>query len=270
MSNEQIIKVFKWANELDIETWDFNMIGVPGDTEQTIRDTMELNKIIRPHHLQISIFYPFPGTPLWEKCIEEGYAKVDESTSVFHSKPVLELPTISREKLMQLHKEFVALGHQIEAEKSSKGYFDMAAEFKNAEIEMGGDEYVELWRVRIAGDDRMAVLMHPTSKVGYKLEIKPDSKMKFGTGFSEDVWEKEGAGATFEIKIKTRLRKAKTIFSEYIDPKKNPDQRKWMDHEIDLSSFANKKVELTLETTTPPGENQFCAAFWSRPYVEND
>jgi len=270
MSNEQIIKVFKWADELEIETWDFNMIGVPGDTEDTIRDTMELNKIIRPDHLQISIFYPFPGTPLWEKCIEKGYAKVDESTSVFHSKPVLELPTISRDKLLKLHKEFVALGHQIESEKNAQGYYDLTAKFKNAEIEMGGDEYVELWRVRIDGDDRMAILMHPSSSASYKIEIKPGSKLKFGIGFSEDVWEKDGGGATFKIKIKTRLRKPKTIFEKEINPKKNPDERKWMDHEVDLSAFANKKAELILETKTAPGENQFCAAFWSRPYIESN
>ena len=71
MTNQRIIDVFKWADELGIETWDFNMIGVPGDTEATIRDTMELNRLIRPHHLQTSIFYPFPGTPLYDRCVAE-------------------------------------------------------------------------------------------------------------------------------------------------------------------------------------------------------
>jgi len=267
MSNERIIQVFKWADELGLETWDFNMIGVPGDTEQTIRDTMELNKIIRPHHLQVSIFYPFPGTPLYDKCVEQGYAMVDESTSVFHSKPVLDLPTVSREKVLELHKEFVALGHRIEAEKTKKGYADLAARFGEAKVEAGGPGHVEMWRVRIEGEDRMAVLMHPPSQVTWKIKVEPRSILRFGMAFSTDVWDKPGKGATFEIRIKQRLKKEKTVFSEYIDPKNNLEHRKWNDREIDMSNYGGKTVEITLATSTPPGENQYCAAFWARPYL---
>jgi anaerobic magnesium-protoporphyrin IX monomethyl ester cyclase len=267
MTNEQIIRVFRWADELGLETWDFNMIGVPGDTEATIRDTMELNRVIRPHHLQISIFYPFPGTPLYERCVAEGLAKVDESTSVFHSKPVLDLPGLPRELVEKLHKEFVALGHRIEAEKSAEGYADLAALFKDARITAGGPEYVGLWRVRIGGQDRMAILMHPPSSAAYRLTITPGTVLRFGMGFSADVWDKPGGGATFSVKIKTRMRSERVVFSELIDPKHNPAHRAWQDREVDLSLYAGKTVELTLATSTPPGDNQFCPAFWSRPHL---
>lgn len=267
MTNDKIIRVFKWADELGIETWDFNMIGVPGDTEETIRDTMELNRVIRPHHVQVSIFYPFPGTPLYDRCLEEGFTKVSESTSVFHSKPVLDLPGLPRELVLALHQEFVALGHRIEAGKAARGYADLAAIFDRAEIKPGGEGYVALWRVRIEGEDRMAILMHPPSSAAYQLNIRPRSKLRFGIGFSTDVWDKPGAGATFQIRIKTRLRKERVIYSEYIDPKNNPDHRRWLDRELDLTMFGGKIVELTLETLTEPGQNQFCAAFWARPYL---
>ena len=268
MKNEQILRVFNWADELGLETWDFNMIGVPGDTEATIRDTMELNKIIRPHHLQISIFYPFPGTPLYDLCVKEGLTKVDESTSVFHSRPVLELATISRDKLLGLHKEFVALGHQIEAEKSAQGYFDLAANFLEARIVEGGPEYVGLWRVRIEGEDRMGILMHPASSAVYNLVVKPNSVLCFGIGMTSDVWDKPGDGVTFEVRAKTRLRRERLLFSEHIDPKHNSEHRRWLDREIDLSDLGGKTITFTLSTSTPPGENQYCAAFWSRPYLE--
>jgi hypothetical protein len=269
MSNEQIIRVFKWADELGLETWDFNMIGVPGDTEATIRDTMELNRRIRPHHLQISIFYPFPGTPLYEQCVRDGYTKVDESTSVFHSKPVLDLPTVSRDRVLALHKEFVALGHQIEAEKSAQGYADLAALFPKAQVQAGGPEYVELWRVRLAGEDRMAILMHPPSQASWTVTIRPGSHLLFGMGFSEDVWAQPGGGAFFDIKIKTKWRGEKTIFSEFVDPKHQPEHRRWLDRELDLGALAGKTVELTLLTRTEPGKNQFCAAFWARPFLSS-
>jgi radical SAM superfamily enzyme YgiQ (UPF0313 family) len=268
MTNQRIVEVFRWADELGIETWDFNMIGVPGDTEETIRDTMALNRIIRPHHLQTAIFYPFPGTPLHERCLAEGLTKVDESTSVFHSKPVLDLPGLSRERLLELHREFVALGHEIEAQKSARGDADLAALFPQARIVAGGPDYVALWRVRIGGEDRMCILMHPPSSAAYTLEIKPGARLRFGLAFSSDVWDQPGEGATFEVRLKTRLHRERALFSEYIDPKHRPAERRWLDREIDLSAFGGKTVELTLATSTPPGQNQFCAAFWSRPFLE--
>lgn len=269
MTNEQIINVFRWADELGIETWDFNMIGMPGDSESAIRETMELNKIIRPHHVQVSIFYPFPGTALYERCLEDGYAKVDESTSVFHSKPVLDLPGLSREKVFELHKEFVDLGHQIEAQKSARGYADLAALFSEAKLVQGGDEYVKLFRVRIEGEDRMCIQMHPISSASYSLAIKPGSTLRFGIALSPDVWDKPGGGVTFEVRVKSRMRRERAIFSEYIDPKQREGERRWLDREVDLSEFGAKTVELTLATITRQGKNQYCAAFWSRPYLED-
>ncbi len=100
--------------------------------------------------------------------------------------------------------------------------------------------------------------------------MTPGSRLRFGLGFSEDVWDRPGGGATFEIWIKTRLRRNRLVFSEHVDPKNNPDHRKWLDCELDLTMFGAKTVELTLKTTTQPGENQFCAAFWSRPYLDVD
>lgn len=267
MSNDQIIRVFKWADELGLETWDFNMIGVPGDTEETIRETMALNRLIRPHHVQVSIFYPFPGTPLHQQCLDEGLTKVDESTSVFHSRPVLDLPGLPREKTLALHREFMALAHEIEAEKTARGYADLAALLSAAQVHEEAPGYVGRWRVRIHGEDRMCILMHPNSSAAYHLHIRPRTLFRFGMAFSPDVWEKPGGGATFEVRVKTRLRKERVIFSEFIDPKRRPRDRGWLDRELDLAPFRGKTVELTLATITPPGQNQHCAAFWSRPYL---
>jgi hypothetical protein len=86
-------------------------------------------------------------------------------------------------------------------------------------------------------------------------------------GFSTDVWDKPGNGATFTVTIKPRLRRERVIFSETIDPKHNPGHRAWLDREVDLADYAGKTVDLTLETSTPAGQNQFCAAFWSRPHL---
>ncbi|MFO8058556.1 MAG: radical SAM protein [bacterium] len=265
MSNHKIIKVFEWADELGLETWDFNMIGVPGDTEETIRETMELNRIIKPHHVQVSIFYPFPGTPLYEKCKEMGVAKTNESTSFFLNRPLLDLPGLPRQRIYELHQEFQGLANQIEAIKSAAGYADLAARFEDANVETDDPEFVQLYRVRIQGEDRMCILMHPPASAAYHVHVRPKSTLRFGIAMSPDVYDKPGGGVTFEVRIKSRLRKERVVFSEHIDPKSDPSHRGWLDREVDLTMFGGKKVELKLRTITPSGENQYCAAFWSRP-----
>jgi anaerobic magnesium-protoporphyrin IX monomethyl ester cyclase len=267
MSNEQIVRVFEWADELGIETWDFNMIGLPGETEDNIRETMELNRRIKPHHVQVSIFYPFPGTPIHERCKKEGLLPVEETTSVFHNKPTLELPGLPRERIHHLFAQFRALAHLLEAKKSAKGYYDLTAHFDQARIKEGGKDFVALWLIRISGEDRMSILLHPDSSGTWRLRVRPDSVLRFGIAFSPDVWDRPGAGCTYRIKIKPRMRRGEVVYSRYFDPKHNPDERRWVDDEVDLSRFGGRTVEMTLSTSTPPGENQYCVAFWSRPYL---
>ncbi len=267
MTNEQIIRVFDWADELGIETWDFNMIGLPGETEGNVRETMDLNRRIRPHHVQVSIFYPFPGTPIHERCRNEGLLQVGETTSVFLNEPTLDLPGLAREKINELFAEFRALAMLLEAKKSAKGYYDLTEHFDEAKIKSGGNDFVALWLIRIKGEDRMSILLHPASSAKWRVKLKPDSSLRFGLAFSPDVWDKPGGGCTYRVKVKPRMRREEVVYTREFDPKNNEDERRWVDQEVDLSRFGGRSVEITLETYTPPGENQYCVAFWSRPYL---
>jgi hypothetical protein len=267
MSNAQIENIFRWADELGIETWDFNMLGLPDETEENVRETIELNRRIRPDHVQISIFYPFPGTPLHERCEKDNLIPQEHTTSVFHNRATLELPNLSREKINHLFDEFRALGYLLEAQKRPSGYYDFTAHFDEASIQSGGEKFVALWLVRIGGEDRLSLLLHPPSSATYNLTVQPGSALRFGMAFSPDVWDKPGKGCTFEVLCKTRFRGTRTIFSEYVDPKHIPEQRGWLDREVNLSELGGKKVELTLRTSTPAGENEYCVAFFSRPHL---
>jgi len=99
MSNEQIIKVFDLCNKHGLTTSSFNMIGVPGETEETIMDTILLNRRIKPTVAGVSIFYPFKGTELYKTCLDNGYISERKTISFYEGKSVLNLPTISHEKI---------------------------------------------------------------------------------------------------------------------------------------------------------------------------
>lgn len=49
------------------------MIGLPGDTRETIGDTIEFAKELNPDTLQVYPLYAYPGTELWEWAEKNGY-----------------------------------------------------------------------------------------------------------------------------------------------------------------------------------------------------
>lgn len=77
ISNRQLIDAFSFCREYRIETLALNIIGVPGETEDMIRETIEFNRKIRPTNSGINIFYPYKGTKLGDYCFEKGLVDND-------------------------------------------------------------------------------------------------------------------------------------------------------------------------------------------------
>jgi len=105
MSNEQIIKAFDTAHKFGIKTLSYNMIGLPYETPEMIRETINLNKRVAPSRIAIFFFYPYPGTELYEVCKKEGFLSERHSRS-YVSESVLELPTVTTKELQKLYTEF--------------------------------------------------------------------------------------------------------------------------------------------------------------------
>ena len=71
MSNEEIIAGFMSLKEAGIFTTSYNMIGFPFKNDDHLtRSTVDLNRKINPGYAQITIFYPFPGTRLYDHCVK--------------------------------------------------------------------------------------------------------------------------------------------------------------------------------------------------------
>lgn len=55
-----------WAHEAGIRTKGYFMIGLPGDTEETIQKTIDFAAELPLDEVMFSLTTPFPGTRLWE------------------------------------------------------------------------------------------------------------------------------------------------------------------------------------------------------------
>jgi radical SAM superfamily enzyme YgiQ (UPF0313 family) len=64
-----------WARQAGIRNWGYFIIGLPGETEDTIRETIDLAKSLP---LELALFHvaaPYPGTPFFFEVVENGWFK---------------------------------------------------------------------------------------------------------------------------------------------------------------------------------------------------
>jgi hopanoid biosynthesis associated radical SAM protein HpnJ len=78
------------------------ILGLPGETKETIQQTIQFAKDINPHSLQVSIAAPYPGTALYKQAKEEGWLPDDDAQLVDDrgvQSAVLEYPELSRTEI---------------------------------------------------------------------------------------------------------------------------------------------------------------------------
>ena len=109
MSNESIINAFKLAKKHNLHTMSFNMVGLPFETEEQILKTIELNKLVQPDSIQVSLFSPFKGTDLYNYCKENNLLKEEIGSSYYFFKEYLKNPNLSKKKLKNLQRRFCYL-----------------------------------------------------------------------------------------------------------------------------------------------------------------
>ena len=77
MPQKKIIEVFDMTHRLGIRTTALNIIGVPGETEEMLWDTIRLNQKIRPTNSGINVFYPYKGTVLGDYCFKHNLVNMN-------------------------------------------------------------------------------------------------------------------------------------------------------------------------------------------------
>jgi radical SAM superfamily enzyme YgiQ (UPF0313 family) len=100
-------RALRWARAAGIRNWGYFIIGLPGETEETIRQTIDFSKKLP---LDIALFHvaaPYPGTPFFFEVVENKWFRpgtrweqvdMDKGT-------VLDYPGLSAERLLYWQKQ---------------------------------------------------------------------------------------------------------------------------------------------------------------------
>ena len=118
---------------------------------------------------------------------------------------------------------------------------------------------------------RPVLFAHPHSSASYEVTLTENPTLMFGMGMDPSVWDaSKGDGVDFKVYVvlPEEPNKYYRVFHRYLDPKNNPDDRQWVDAQVDLSRFGGKRVQIKFETTAGPNSNSnFDWAGWSRPVL---
>lgn len=105
MTLEQMRQAVRWTQEAGIEIRGSFMIGLPGETPEKARKTIQFAIELEPDYAQFSITTPYPGTELWNTY--EKYGKLDKTFKDYHGWSPVFVPKgyKDRQELMAIHKE---------------------------------------------------------------------------------------------------------------------------------------------------------------------
>lgn len=86
----------------------YNMVGLPGETLREALATVKLNARLRPAECQISVFYPYAHTELYDRCRRDGLLNEAATTqsSYFGGDSMLKLPGFPPAEIAHAYRDF--------------------------------------------------------------------------------------------------------------------------------------------------------------------
>mgnify|MGYP006276081665 FL=1 len=121
MSNARIVDTFRRTREAGIIATANYMIGLPGETREDIEATFELHARAQPVDFGVFVFYPFPGTQLFEVCRQRGYLPHDWlERPARHDASILDLPDLTKEEIAETFARWEAVQARDRADRMAE------------------------------------------------------------------------------------------------------------------------------------------------------
>jgi hopanoid biosynthesis associated radical SAM protein HpnJ len=107
VTKEQAIQFVKDCRKLGITIHGAFIMGLPGETRETIKETIAYAKMLDLDSIQVSLASPYPGTEFYEQCKKEGWiasdAYIDDTG---HQMCVINYPHLSNAEIFRAVEEF--------------------------------------------------------------------------------------------------------------------------------------------------------------------
>ena len=110
VTNQRFKDVIGWTRAAGIRSVCNYMLGLPGETRDDLRQTLELASELESFDLCYYVFYPYPGTALYRVCVDEGLLPDDvEDLPANHRQTILRLRHLDNDDIAEFYDKFTAL-----------------------------------------------------------------------------------------------------------------------------------------------------------------
>lgn len=98
-SEARLRAAFDHLRDAGINTMAYLMIGLPGETRETLEDTFRYTASLMPDAVRVSMFCPYPGTRLFDQLLSSGQIASDHMSPGFGDPSVLHWSSNMGERL---------------------------------------------------------------------------------------------------------------------------------------------------------------------------
>ena len=161
-------------------------------------------------------------------------------------------------------------GHPVrdEALKTVRVY-DLLVALPRATTHVHNSRYIKLGEFGVKNETREGLYLHPSGSVEFPaVHLSSRAVLAFRVGIDQAAWDEPGDGVEFTAFV-SRANGARTkVFTRYIDPKHNPDDRGWIEARISLKAFRDQDVRIILATGPGPANDfNYDWALWAAPRI---
>jgi len=102
----EIRRAFELTHEVGIKTIASFILGMPGETEQSIKDSVNLLKVLKTEYFGFSYAMPFPETELTETLIEKNHI-LETDYDKYSGQCIVRTDSLTREELISYYVHYI-------------------------------------------------------------------------------------------------------------------------------------------------------------------
>ena len=114
-SNDDVIETVSLARKYGLKVFFYNLIGIPGETLKDFKETIRINRVCMPDISIPHVFFPYPGTELYNLCKKLKLLPKVLDTDLERCKATLDLKGFSKKQIQDSYVWFdydVYKGHK--------------------------------------------------------------------------------------------------------------------------------------------------------------
>jgi radical SAM superfamily enzyme YgiQ (UPF0313 family) len=96
---DKVREAFDLTKEVGIKTQAFFLFGMPGETQETIQETIDFAKSLNASSTQFAVAIPHPGTAVYEECKANGWLTSEDWADYTAESSLIETPWLTAEEV---------------------------------------------------------------------------------------------------------------------------------------------------------------------------